>query len=385
MKTDWEKIREDFPVTKRCAYFISAGMSPLPEPVFKTLTEEYRKLLVEGDLHYEEDVKRGDALSADLAACLNTAADNVTFGPNTSTVMSLLALSFRERAPRPFNVVSLLDEFPSSTIGFEHLGIEMRYARPLEGRYAVESVINTTNNETLAVVASYVQYATGFRLELGSLGRALRGRGILFIVNATQGFPFFPIDVEAMHIDALSASLHKWGMTGHVGALFYTSPAFRQTFPSPLAGWLSVHGECGEFIHTAKNAPFRIHASAKQYNLGTSNLQALLAFQTSFNYLKEIGWENIRLRIAELTDYLIAGLRRLGIAIVSPVASREERSAIVSFTLGEGNDRLVEALASRDIHVSFRNGLIRVSLNIFNDFSDIDCLLGALNQTVRTE
>jgi len=384
MNTDWEKIREDFPVTKTCAYFISAGMSPLPEPVFNAVTAEYRKLLLAGDIHYEEDLKRSEAFFAVLAGQLNTTAENVTFGANTATVMSFLALSLRERAPKPMNVVSLEDEFPSSTVGFEHLGIEMRYVRPIEGRYTADAVLDTTTSETVAVVASYVQYATGFRLDLRSLGRALHERGILFIVNATQGFPFYPIDVQDMRIDALSASLHKWGLAGHVGALFYTAAAFREKFPLPLAGWLSVSGSFGEFIHTAKNAPFKIHASAKQYNLGTSNLQTLMAFEAAFDYMKKIGFENIRLRISDLTDYLIAGLRGRGLRIISPIAHTEERSAIVSFTTGEGNARIVEDLAARNIHVSLRNGLIRVSLNIFNDFEDIDRLLGAVGETGKS-
>ena len=375
---DWNRIRRDFPVTERCAYFLSAAMSPLPTSVFEAIIGEYRTLLLDGDIHFDDDLKRCGALYTGLADHLNSKAENIVFVANTSTAMSLVALSFGDRAPRPFNVVSLEDEFPSSTIGFEHRGIEMRYARPIEGRYTIDSILDMTDRRTLAVVASYVQYATGFRLDIESLGRVLKEREIVFVVNATQGFPFYPIDVEAMHIDVLSASLHKWGMTGHIGAMFYTSAAFREKYPSPLAGWLSVVGEEGEHIHIAKNAPFRLRTSARQYNQGTSNLQTILAFQAAFNYMKKIGFENIRLRIAELTDYLMAALKRLGIRIMSPAARPEERSAIVAFTMGEGNSRYVDALAAKDIHVSLRNGLIRVSLNIFNDFSDIDRLRDAL-------
>jgi selenocysteine lyase/cysteine desulfurase len=69
--------------------------------------------------------------------------------------------------------VSLEDEFPASTIGFEHQGIEMRYVRPVDARYSVEEILAMTNDKTLAVVASYVQYATGFRLDLETLGKSL--------------------------------------------------------------------------------------------------------------------------------------------------------------------------------------------------------------------
>jgi len=379
MTTDWKKIRNDFPITKTHAYFASAAMSPLPLPVYEAVVGEYRKVMLDGDIHYDEDLSKCDLLSADLANLIGTKADNMAFVANTSTAMSLIALAFQDRVQKPFNVVSLEDEFPSCTVGFEHRGIEMRYVRPVNARYCPESIIAAADRETLAVVASFVQYATGFRLDLEALGRVLKDRGILFIVNATQGFPYFPVDVEAMNIDALSCSFHKWGLTGHLGAMFYTSAAFRARFPTPTAGWLSVMEEGEDSIHTAKNVPFRLHSTAKQYMTGTYNLQPLLAFRVALDYMKGIGFENIRRRLFELSNYHLAGLNRLGVRVVSPVDRPEERSAIVAFSLEEGNGRCVEALAAKNIHVSLRLGLIRASVNIFNDEGDVDRLLEAVD------
>ena len=375
---DWQKIRDDFPVTLKSAYFLSAAMSPPPTPVFEAITEEYRRFMLDGDIHYFDDLKKCGRLYADLADLIHTNADNITFLQNTSTAMSFLALSVKKHVRKSFHIVSLEDEFPASTIGFEHQGIEMRYVRPVDARYSVEEILAMTNDKTLAVVASYVQYATGFRLDLETLGKALFERKIHFIVNATQGFPFYPLNVETMHIDALSASFHKWGLTGHIGAMFFTSGPFRRKFPSPLAGWLSVASECGDSIPILKNAPIRLHESAQQYSLGTSNLQTLLAFQTALNYMKAIGFENIRKRIAELTDYLIKGLNRSGIKVISPISRPDERSAIVAFTLGGENGPYVDRLAEKDIYVSLRAGFIRVALNFFNNEDEIDRLLDAL-------
>jgi selenocysteine lyase/cysteine desulfurase len=253
----------------------------------------------------------------------------------------------------------------------------MRYVQPVNSRYPIDSLLEQIDDKTAAVVTSYVQYATGFRQDLLTLGKALHERGILFIVNATQAFPLYPLDVRAMHIDVLTCSLHKWGLTGHIGSLFFTTPDFRHKFPAPWIGWLSVDpGE--DFIHTAKNAPLHIHDSARRFEFGTQNLQTILAFQVTLDYLKAVGLQNIRSRILELTDHLTRGLKNLGVKIVSPVDNQEERSAIVSFTLGEKNEDCVEKLTEESIMVSQRAGLIRVAVNIFNDFEDIDKLLTVL-------
>lgn len=375
---NWNKIRKDFPITKKSVYFQSAAMSPIPSPIFAAIVKNYRKIHQQGDILWTKDMKRYRKLCGDIAALINTEKDNVCFVQNTSTAMSLIALSFKNEIETPYNVVSNEDEFPASTIGFEHQGIAMRYVQPINSRYPIDTILDQTDEQTAAVVTSYVQYATGFRQDLQALGKALHDKGILFIVNATQAFPFYPIDIQAMHIDALTCSLHKWGMTGHVGSIFFTSPEFRKRFSAPWIGWLSV--DAGKaVIHTAKNAPFHIHDSARRYEFATQNLQTILAFQEALDYLKAIGFENIRNRILELTDYLILGLKKLEVRIVSPIDKPEERSPIVSFSLGDRNKECIKKLTQESISVSLRAGFIRVSVNIFNNFEDIDKLLSVLH------
>jgi cysteine desulfurase/selenocysteine lyase len=375
---DWDRVRRDFPVTETCAYFMSAAMSPPPRPVFEALRANTERFYHQGDVHWPEEMERYRALCARLAQMIKAGPEDVAFVPNTSTAMAILALSLREKSVSPFNVVSMQEEFPASTVPFEHVGIAMRYVPPVSSRYPLESILDLTDAGTRAVVTSYVQYATGFRQDLLSLGRELSRRGILFIVNATQALPFYPVDVEAMHIDALAASLHKWGLAGHVGSLFFTSPGFRRRFPSPLAGWLSVATEEGGGIALAKNVPLRLLDSAHRYELGTFNLNPLLALGTALDYMESIGFENIRARLGQLADELVRGLESLGIEVVSPAASEAERSAIVSFTLGERNTPCLKKLEESKVFVSLRAGFIRVSVNVFNNERDIDRLLAVL-------
>jgi selenocysteine lyase/cysteine desulfurase len=345
--------------------------------VFDAIVQNYRKIHLQGDSRWGEDLDKYRKLCGDIAALINTDKNNICFVQNTSTAMSLLALSIKNTIEKPFNVVSTEDEFPASTIGFEHQGISMRYVQPVDSRYSIDAIMEHIDDQTAAVVTSYIQYATGFRQDLQTLGKALHDRGILFIVNATQAFPIYPLDIESMHIDALTCSLHKWGLTGHIGSLFFTSPDFRKRFPVPWIGWLSV--DAGKaIIHTAKNSPFHIHDSARQYEFGTQNLQTILAFKVALDYLIAIGFENIRARILDLTDYLILGLKKQGVKIVSPTEKPAERSPIVSFNLEDKNVDCAKKLKKESIMVSLRAGYIRIAVNIFNDFEDIDKLLSVV-------
>jgi selenocysteine lyase/cysteine desulfurase len=328
-------------------------------------------------------MKSHRALCADLAALLNAGAEDVAFGPNTSTLMGMLGLSFLKHGPEGFNVVTLRDEFPASTVPLEHLGIPLRCAEPVAGRYEASSILDLVDGRTLAVVASHVQYATGFRLDPALLGPELERRGVLFVVNATQGFPYFALDVRSMRISALTASLHKWGLAGHVGSLICASPAFREACPAALAGWLSIESGSGEDIHTGKNVPFRVHPTARQYELGTFNLQPLLGLREALRYMHAIGLEEIRERLFKLGALLREGLGRLGIAPAVKNPLPGERSAIVSFTTGERDEACFRRLLRERIYVSRRAGLLRASFNIFNDESDVARLLDVLGEFRR--
>jgi selenocysteine lyase/cysteine desulfurase len=375
----WQKIRQDYPICEKMVYFQSAGMSPLNQPVFQSMCDKYRDIRDYGDINWERDLDDFRHLCGRLGKLINGSGEDITFLTNTSLAMSMVALSLKNQMETPFNVVSMEDEFPATNVPFEYQGIEMRYVQPRDHRYPIEEILASTDKNTLAVVTSYVQYCTGFRQNLAGLGQELKARNILFIVNATQAVPYFPVDVQQSHIDVLSASLHKWAGTAHVGAMFYTSQQFRETYPPPVAGWLSV--DPGEyFIHTRKNVPLKLFNSAKCYETGTMNLQPYQALATALQYFEGVGLEIISKRLLDLGDTLIQGLRQLPVTIISPIKNRRERSAIVSIDTESDNQSLVAKLEEKSIYTAFRNGYIRIALNIFNNHQDIDHLLDELKK-----
>ena len=377
---NWDQIRNDFPAATNVTYFQSAAMSPMPNQVLEKVIEAFTKINQYGDIYFPKELVETEQVKEMLSGLLNTLWENISILPNNSFAMSILALSFKENVKQPFNIVSMMDEFPSSTVPYEYQGITMKYVEPENSRFPIEKILAAIDNNTIAVVTSHVQYCTGFRQNLQELGKALKERNILFVVNATQSFPLFPIDIEKCNIDVLTCSIHKWGFAGHIGTIFYTSPTFRERFKAPMAGWLSVKVE-GDFIHTKKNVPFELHSSAQKYYTGTYNLHTLLGLKAAIEYLQKIGFDNIHTRLFELGDYLIKKLSEAKINIVSPIDKKEERSAIISITMGdELNFRLMTFLESNHIHVSLRQGMIRISFNFFNNFEDIDKLVNAVKE-----
>ncbi|HOU98974.1 MAG TPA: aminotransferase class V-fold PLP-dependent enzyme [Bacteroidales bacterium] len=373
---DIVSIREQFPLTKEYAYFQSAGMSPVPLKVLDKVNNGYKSLSEHGDLFWHDDMLSQLQMYEKIASLVHCKASDIAFTDSNSLAMSLVAASFKQKKSN-FNIVSVEEEFPSNSVPFEYQGIEMRYAKPDNHRYSTDSILSLCDNNTLAVVTSYVQYCTGFRQDLTKLGAALKERNILFIVNATQAFPLFPINMKTMNVDVLTCSVHKWGFCGHIGTLFITTEKFRKEYPSPFAGWLSVDvSNSNDFIHTSKGKPFDIWSTSMQYNFGSSNYKSRLGLGVSLEYLSSLGWENIRSYLFEISDYLIDKLKEAGVEIISPINTKDERSAIISFSLKEkSNADLVQFLEKRKVITSLRNGYVRASVNIFTNKKDVDQLI----------
>ena len=376
---DINEIRSQFPVTKNCVYFQSAGMSPIPTPVLEKIVAGYIQISQYGDVNWQKDsdnVKKMFSKIAFMCGCNDT---DVAFVDSNSSAMSYVAMAIKAKHQQ-FNVVSMEEEFPSNTVPFEYQGIEMRYVQPVNHRYNIDDVLALCDNNTKAVLTSHVQYCTGFRQNIDELGCRLREKGILFIVNSTQAFPFFLPKMEKMNIDVLTASVHKWGFCSHVGTLFMTSPSFREKYPSPVAGWLSVDvSGTSDFIHTAKNKPFKLWPTAQQYDFASADLKGRLGLGYALDFLQRYGFEDLNRYIYEISGYLIESLKKLPVKIISPVDNPEERSAIVSFSLDNGdNQKLISYLEEKKIMVALRNGYIRASVNIFTNKEDVDCLCNEL-------
>ncbi len=381
----WEKIRKDFAVTEKIAYFNSAGMSPIPKQVLKAIRKAYKTIYECGDIYWHTDLEKTEMLKSKIGLLINTPSSNLAFLPNTSLAFSMIALPMKNKWGQDLNIISMEEEFPATDVPFKYLDIPVQYVSPVNGRYPVEKIMEKVDQGTRAVVCSYVQYATGYRQNLEELGKAVKEKGLQFIVNATQGFPFFPIDVQKMNIDAMAISLHKWGCAGHVGSLFFTTEDFRKQFPAPIAGWLSVLPGEGEYILTSKEEPLKIHPNAMQYNFGTMNLQNVAGLERAMRYMEKIGFENIRKRILELTNQTVAGLNQIPeMEILSPRQKPEEQSAILSINLREKNNQeCVAFLESRGVVTTIRDQKIRISCNIFNNQEDIDRLLEGIRDYCR--
>ena len=350
----------------------AAGGSPIPVPAAEAGKRFYEEALTNGDASWDAWLQRAGETRAKLAKFMNAEPKETAFVLNTSHGMNLIAGMLKGRGA----VLTMRDEFPSTTYPWLHQGYKVKFAAPKNNIYSIADIEKALDGSIKILVASCVQYRTGFRQDLAELGRFCRSKGLIYVVNATQALGAMPVDVKKAGMNFMTFSCFKWTMSGYgIGGL-YINKKWLGKIEFPQAGWRSV--ECPEDMD---NARVQMRKEASAVEVGCGHFPNIFALGGALDLLDGIGIKNIQERIFSLNDLLVKKLEALGLEIVSPL-EKEHRSGITVFKTAEPQ-KLVEQLKKRKIITAARGEGVRIALHIYNNEEDIEKLAAALKLCLR--
>jgi len=365
----WEEVRNEFPVCRKFVYLNPAGGSPISLSAANQGKLFYDEMLAHGDNLYDKWLERTEQTRQEIAAYIGAEENEMAFTTNTSHGMNLIAQINKNNG----DVLTMQDEFPSSTLPWLNQNVKIKMVEPENGfEYPIEKINDAIDNSTGILMTSYVQYNTGYRQNLEALGKLCKQRGLIFVVNATQAMPVFPVDVKKCHIDFLVFTGLKWATAGYgIGGL-YINKKWLSPGKLPFAGWQSTDNP-EEMDNT--NAHFAPRASVVE--AGCPHFAPIFALKGALSLFNKIGQQQAMERVLQLNQYLHKQLKSLGFEVASPL-EEQFMSGITIIKTNRAKD-LVSRLKEKNIIVSARGKGIRVSVNIFNNENDIDVLMDALN------
>ena len=365
MASFWEKIRTDFPVTKNCIHLDHASGGPIPRPVHEKIAQYYKEHSERADFAWAGWMRQKEEAREKVARFIHAEPSEIAFVQNTSHGMNLIA----ELLSGEGAVLTNTSEFPSSTLPWLWRKAKMIWQEPENFSISMGGMKRLLKPSVKTILTSFVQYSSGFRQDLETIGKIKGGR--YFVVNATQGFGALPVDVKRWNADFLCTNSYKWLMAGYGGGVLYMNKKWLSKFRPSSVGWRSMRS-----WETMDNRKLDPKPEASRYEMGSPSFPAIFAVGAAAEYFSGIGMERIEKRILELTDFLINGLDQKGFEVISP-REPASRSGIVVFKVKDPQ-KVWRKLLAHKIYVSPRGVGIRVAPHFYNSFEEIETLLKKL-------
>jgi cysteine desulfurase / selenocysteine lyase len=377
---DFEKIRQEFPVTEELIFFDHARVAPLPERVRQVVTAFVDDATRFGTAHYENWIAGIEQSRKNFARLINAGTDEVAFVKNTSEGLSIVANGLDWKSGD--NVVIPDIEFPANVYpwwNLKRLGVETRMAHAVEGRVLFDDLVKQVDARTRLISISSVECNSGFRCDLNRIGAFCKEKGILFCVDAIQSLGILPMDVKRDHIDFLSADGHKWMLSVEgLGGFYISKDVLEKVYPVTV-GW-------GNMVNAADfmNYEFEFRPGARRFEEGSPNTMSIHAFGSALDLLLETGIENIEKRVMALGDTILEQLHQRGVKVYSSVQP-EERSGNIAFVMNQDISRLYEWMMENKVKLTVRDGLVRLSPHFYNSEDEILRFFDLLDKFIKGE
>lgn len=375
MTSTCDKWRAEFPVTEKYVYMNHAGVAPISQRVRDAMIDFANDATVNGAVNVEAWVETAESCRNVAAQLINADASEIAFMKNTTQGILIAAngIDWCEGD----NVVTSAVEFPANIYPWwslkERYGIETRMVPEHNGRIHLDEIVSFIDERTRAVTLSHVEFASGFRNDIKTIGEICRERDIWFVVDAIQSVGIIEVDVKAYCIDILAADGHKWLLAPEGAAIFYCAKDKLDRLINTNVGWASVVNP-REFL----DYDLTLKPDATRFEEGSYNSIGLYGLNAAIDLLLEVGIPTIEKQVLELTSRLIIGLDDKGYCVTTPKADSERAGIVIFETNSHTPTEIVDLLQENNIITAERGSGVRISPHFYNSETEIEHLLEVL-------
>jgi cysteine desulfurase / selenocysteine lyase len=393
-------VRSDFPIFARkpggrpLIYLDSGATAQKPAVVIEALSEHLRArnanvhrgvyaLAQEADAAYDEARAR-------VAAFVGAERETTIFTKNATEAINLVAYAWGRANVNAGDAVLITQmEHHANLVPWQVLcrerGATLRYLEVDEhGELSLEQLdAELARGDVKLVAFAHVSNVLGTINPVAEMATRVRAAGAMSVIDGAQAVPQLPVDVAAIGADFYAWTGHKaLGPTG-IGVLHGRRELLERMEPFLTGGDMIASVD---FHQTTWNElPYKFEA-------GTPPIAEAVGLGAAVGYLEGLGMERVREHEQALTAYMLERLAQVpGLRVVGPL-SAERRGGLASFTIDGIHPHDVAELCDR-AGVCIRAGhhcaqplmrclgvgaTARASVGVYNDRSDVDALVDAL-------
>ena len=369
--------RDLFSLPADVHYLNGASRGPLLFSVEQAGIAGMRRQISPEPLPPERYFEASDSLRHELGALININAKQIALIPAVSYGIAIAV--HNTKLDNQTNVVLMADEFPSNVYAWmdacERSGATLRTVeRPLgnedlSGRWS-QAMVNAIDENTAAVTVSSVQWTEGLRFDLDAICQRAREVGALMVIDGTQSIGAAPFDFKRLGADLVLGSGYKWLLGPY--QLGFAACSERLLEGRPFEHHWSNRAGTGDVRETGYFLGFQ--DGAKRYDVGqVANHFTVPMLTEGVRQVRAWRPERVETYCASLLNSLLDEIRSEELQIVSN-DQRVAHIAGVRISDEARFERTMGALAARNVKVSRRGGVLRISPNVYNDAADIAVL-----------
>ncbi|HEY5094956.1 MAG TPA: aminotransferase class V-fold PLP-dependent enzyme [Candidatus Eremiobacteraceae bacterium] len=366
--------RSLFPVCKNWVYCNHAAVGPLTTPARDAMVAAMDAQMTMGCNGILNIEARKNEVRAETAAAIGADADEIAFMRATTDGALLGANGIDWRAGD--EIILTDNEFGANAYPWLNLrdrGVRVKLLRAPGERLTVDTLDRVATSHTRLVTVSYVGFSDGYRHDVAAIGAWCRERGILFALDAIQGFGHLPLDVHAWKVDLCYFGVAKWLLSPQALSIVYVSRALIEKLRPSFCSWRSVRDPM-RFLDYGQE----LSDDAARFEGGTINYPALLAFRESLRILTTAGLDAVEAHVLRLTGRLIDGAMEAGIEVASSTAAGTRSGIVLLKPPGRTVEEQQARVDSAKVQVTVRDTGVRVSPHGYNTLDEMDRVLEVL-------
>ncbi len=365
------QARTLFPHTAQGKIYLNhAGTTPLSTPVVEAMNK-YLQERSAGMLEtYQIDLPMVAGCKSHIKQIINAESpERIALMPNTSDAINMIAAGLPWKSGDHILLNSA--EFPANVwpyINLKRFGVQLDFIQCPDGRVTIDRILDGITPRTRMVALSAVQFLSGYRADLATIGDVCKSRGMIFAVDAIQAVGAVRINVQKMKIDALAAGGQKWQMSPHGTGFLYITEELQSIIQQKSLGWLGVADPWDYMNFEQGLAP-----TARRYEGGSLGMPSLWGMHAALGMILQFGTSTIESHILGITEVLMNEFKNMAnVHIVTP-EDPEERAGIVTINLTDGKDAgaVCRELSDRKITAAVRDGKLRFSPHFYCSVDDM--------------
>jgi len=372
-----ELRRTEFPWTGERVYLNHASIGPIPVGTQRAIDAVEEKRRDPGRFDDAELMGILRDARQTVAAFLGAHADEIALAPNTSYGLNVAAAVLPLRKG---DVVLVSDgEFPANVypwLMLQRRGVRVELVPRTPAGWPDEARLleRVVDPDVRAVAVSFVQFATGYRVDLDRLGQACRAAETFLVVDGIQGLGQCPLRVDRTPVDLLACGSQKWLLGPWGGGFLYVRRELIGELVPAFAGWMAFRGT-DDFSRLTDYDP-TFHSDARRFEMVTLPYQDVAGMTASLRLLAAIGPDRVAEHQRALRAPLGGVAERCGLTLASPTDANHD-SGIWCVRVPE--PRTVFArLRDAGVVASLREGSIRLSPHAYNTPDEVGRVLEIL-------